>query len=89
VVEHAAQADEDVAVLWSQLVDGRRFGAQWAAKTFLAKPGRPRGLRQSYAEEIFWMGIEPATYRSLTLGRGLSLDQFEAWVEHFYVRMLL
>lgn len=89
VVEHAAQADGDAALLWSQLVDGRRFGAQWAAKNFLTKPGRPSDVRQPYAEDIFWMAIEPATYRSLTLGRGFSLDQFEMWIEDFYLRMLM
>jgi AcrR family transcriptional regulator len=89
VVEHAAQADEDAAVLWSQLLDDRRFGARWAAKTLLTKPDLPRGIRQSYAEEVFWMGIEPASFRSLTLGRGFTPDQFESWIEDFYVRMLM
>ncbi|WP_156392281.1 MULTISPECIES: hypothetical protein [unclassified Nocardioides] len=89
VAEHAAQADEDAAVLWSQLLDGRRFGARWAARTLLTKSGLPRSTRQSYAEQVFWMGIEPATFRSLTLGRAFSPDQFEAWIEDFYVHMLM
>lgn len=88
-VEHAAQADQDAAVLWAQLFEDRRFGARWAAKTFLAKPGAPSNPDQSYVEDVFWTGIEPGMYRSLTLGRGFTPDHFETWTENMYVRMLL
>ena len=89
VVEHAAAADADAAALWSQLLEGRRFGAWWAAKTLRSKPGLPTTTRQADAEEVFWMGIDPGTYRSLTLGPGFTPAQFELWIENFYVRMLL
>ena len=88
-IEHAAPADEDAAALWSQLVEGRRFGAGWAVRTLFSKPGLPPSAREADAEEVFWIGMEPGTYRSLTLGRGLTADQFEAWVASYYVRMLL
>lgn len=88
-VEHAAQADDEAAVLWAQLLENRRFGARWAAKTFLGKPGLPSIPEQAYVEDVFWVGIEPGMYRSLTLGRGFTPDQFETWTENLYVRMLL
>jgi len=38
---------------------------------------------------VFWIAIDPATYRSLTLGRGLHPAGFESWIENFYRKMLL
>jgi AcrR family transcriptional regulator len=89
VVEQAAPIHQDVARLWAQMSGNRRTGARWAATTLLAKPGVPPHIGQRYAEEVFWIAIDPATYRSLTLGRGLSPTGFETWIRNFYGRMLL
>ena len=66
-----------------------RTGARWTATTLLAKPGLPPHIGQRYAEEVFWIAIDPATYRSLTLGRGLRPADFESWIKNFYRKMLL
>ena len=89
VVEQAASAHPDIAALWVQMTGNRRSGAQWAAATLLAKPGIPSHIGQRYAEEVFWIAIDPGTYRSLALGRGLSPDGFETWINNFYDKMLL
>jgi AcrR family transcriptional regulator len=89
VAEQAAPAHQDVARLWAQMCDNRRAGARWAATTLLTKPGLPPHIGQRYAEEVFWIAIDPATYRSLTLGRGLSPARFETWIRDFYRNMLL
>lgn len=89
VVEQAAPAHQDVARLWAQMCDNRRTGARWAATTLLTKPGLPPHISQDYAEDVFWMAIDPGTYRSLTLGRGLSPAGFETWIGNFYGKMLL
>jgi len=89
VVEQAASAHPDIAALWAQMSGNRRTGAQWAAATLLAKPGVPPHIGQRYAEEVFWIAIDPGTYRSLTLGRGLTQDDFEDWINNFYDKMLL
>jgi AcrR family transcriptional regulator len=89
VVEQAAAAHHDVARLWAQMCDNRRGGAHWAATTLLTKPGLPPRISQGYAEEVFWIAIDPGTYRSLTLGRGLSQADFETWIRSFYGKMLL
>jgi len=89
VVEQAASAHQDIAGLWAQMSGNRRAGAQWAAATLLAKPGVPPHIGQRYAEEVFWIAIDPGTYRSLTLGRGLSPAGFETWINNFYNKMLL
>src|SRR5580704_4719857 len=89
VVEQAAPADPDIAGLWAQMTDNRRFGARWAATTLLGKPGLPPHVGERYAEEVFWLAIDPGTYRSLTLGRGLNLADFETWIRNFYDKMLL
>ena len=89
VVEQAASAHPDIAALWAQMNGNRRAGACIAAETLLAKPGLPLHTSQRYAEEVFWIAIDPGTYRSLTLGRGLSPDDFETWINNFYDKMLL
>ena len=89
VVEQAASAHPDIAALWAQMSGNRRTGAQWAAATLLTKPGVPPHVGQRYAEEVFWIAIDPGTYRSLTLGRGLTQDDFEDWINNFYDKMLL
>jgi AcrR family transcriptional regulator len=89
VVEQAAPADQDIAGLWAQMSDNRRSGARWAATTLLGKPGLLPHVGQAYAEEVFWLAIDPGTYRSLTLGRGLSPAGFETWIRNLYDKMLL
>jgi AcrR family transcriptional regulator len=89
VAEQAAPTHPDIATVWAQSNDNRRTAARWAAATLLTKPGVPPDLSQRYAEEVFWIAIDPATYRSLTLGRGLSPAGFETWIRNFYGRMLL
>jgi hypothetical protein len=89
VVEQAAPTHHDIARLWTQMTDNRRTGAQWAAATLLAKPGLAPHTSQPYAEDVFWIGIDPATHTSLTVGRGLSPDEFETWITNLSTRMLL
>jgi AcrR family transcriptional regulator len=89
VVEQAAPTHEETAKLWAQNNENRRAGARWAAATLLTKPGVPPHISHRYAEEVFWIAIDPGTYRSLTLGRGLSPAGFETWIRNFYGKMLL
>ena len=89
VAEQAAPTHPDIARIWAQNNSNRRTGARWAAATLLSKPGVPPHISQRYAEEVFWIAIDPATYRSLTLGRGLSPSSYETWIRNFYERMLL
>src|SRR6266516_1803887 len=89
VAEQAAPTHPDIAKIWAQNCDNRRTAARWAAATLLTKPGVPPHISQRYAEEVFWLAIDPATYRSLTLGRGLSPSGFETWLRNFYGKMLL
>ncbi len=89
VAEQAAPAHPEVAKLWAQSIDNRRTGAQWAAATLLAKPGVPPHISQRYAEDVFWIAIDFGTYRSLTIGRGLSPAGFETWIRNYYRKMLL
>ncbi len=89
VVEQAAPTHEEIARLWAQSSDNRPSGARWAATTLLSKPDVPRHITQRYAEEVFWTAIDPATYRSLTIGRCLSPPGYESWIRDFYGKMLL
>lgn len=51
--------------------------------------GLPPHVTQDYAEKVFWLAIDPGTYRSLTVGRGLSPEGFETWIGNYYDKMLL
>jgi AcrR family transcriptional regulator len=83
VVEHAAASDPSVAALWETMTANRRYAVTWAAETLLAKQGAPR-LRRKVVEEVFWIGLDWRTYRSLTDERGLSANAFEKWLRRYY-----
>lgn len=88
VVEHAALSARPVARLWAAMTENRRYAAAWAASTLLAKHDAPAGLERRDVEETFWVAIDWSTYRSLTDQRGLTSDEFEAWLRRYYARML-
>jgi AcrR family transcriptional regulator len=88
-VEHAAAGDKAVAPLWEQMNANRSFGVRWATDTFLAKPGRRRGLRRRNVEAIFWNALDWGTYRTLTEHAGLTPDEFERWLDSYYRATLL
>lgn len=88
-VEDAAEADPDVAALWQEMNRNRRYGVRWATDTFLAKPGRRRGLRRGDVEATFWVALDWGTYRTLTGHAGRTAYDVERWLRLYYERMLL
>ena len=89
VVESAARSDQQVAKLWAQMTHNRRFGARWAAETLLQKPGVRPELTLEEAQRIFVIAIDWGTYRTLTDELGLTREQVQEWIRHYYQRMLL
>src|ERR1700761_2432502 len=89
VVEQAASDGSDMAALWAQTCENRKNGARFVAMDLMGKPGLAPHVTQGYAEDVLWWAIDPGTYRSLVLGRGFSLDEFEAWLRNYYEKMLL
>ena len=61
VVEHAAKSDERIAALWHQMVENRRDGVEWAARTLLGKPG-VQHLRIDDVEQTFWVVLDWGDY---------------------------
>src|SRR5580765_1431404 len=86
VVEHAAKSDERVAALWHQMVENRRDGVEWAARTLLGKPGVEH-LHLDEVEKTFWVVLDWGNYRTLTDHAGLSADDYQRWILHYYLRM--
>ena len=86
VVEHAAKSDERVAALWHQMVENRRDGVEWASRTLLGKPGVEH-LRLDDVQKTFWVVLDWGNYRTLTDHAGLSADDYQRWILHYYLRM--
>lgn len=89
VVESAARSDDRVSELWQQMTHNRRFGASWAAKILLARPGVRAGLTPAQASRHFLIAIDWATWRTLSDELGLSERQIRAWLAEYYRQMFL
>lgn len=89
VVEQAASADAAVAKLWRQMNRNRDHAVSWATDTFLTKRGRRRGRDRHQVAATFWVGLDWATYRTLTERTGLDDDGYENWLRDYYAAMLL
>ncbi|SRR5579875_617938 len=89
VVEQAAAVNADVGELWHRMTANRASGVRWATRTLRAKPDIDSTLRQVEIEATFWLALDWATYRSMTVGRGMSPRGFERWLRGYYRRMLL
>jgi AcrR family transcriptional regulator len=87
-VEQAAPFDASAAELWRAMTRNREHGTRWAASTLMAKPDADPTLRRADVETAFWLALDWATYRSLTLGRGLGPISFQRWLRHYYRHML-
>jgi AcrR family transcriptional regulator len=89
VVEQAAAGNPDVGGLWHRMTANRLSGVRWATRTLRTKPDLDRDLRPAEIEVAFWLALDWATYRSMTVGRGMSARGFESWLRGYYRRMLL
>jgi len=89
VVEQAASADASVAELWQQMNRNRTTGVRWAARTYAAKSGSRAGLAKTDVETVFWVGLDWATYRTVTSFAGRDADGFERWLRGYYSALLL
>lgn len=78
----AAAADSDAAVLWKTGQQHRDHDAT----AFVTALERSRFLRSDQTREraiaTVWLVSSPETFIQLTDGYGLSLDEFQLWVEH-------
>lgn len=86
VVEHAAKSDERVAALWLQMVENRRDGVDWAARTLLGKPGVEHLLVDD-VRTTFWVALDWGNYRTLSDHAGLGDDGYQDWILRYYLRM--
>jgi AcrR family transcriptional regulator len=75
VVEQAAAADRAVAELWTQMNHNRQYAVRWATETLFRKRGHRRGLTRRQAESVFWVGLDWATYRTLTEHAALTNER--------------
>jgi AcrR family transcriptional regulator len=88
-VEQAAPVDTAVAELWADMNANRAFAVRWACDTLLAKPGCRHRLTRHDVEAAIWVALDWGTFRTLTELAGLSVEQFEQWLNAYYVSMLV
>jgi AcrR family transcriptional regulator len=89
VVDAAAPTDERVADIARRMRNNRRYGAQWAAKIIMRKPGLAKDLTLEEAERVFLFAIDPGTYRTLTNELELDQDGVREWMLRYTRGMLL
>jgi AcrR family transcriptional regulator len=80
VLRAAAQADPEIAQLWDQIRDERRYGAGRVANA-IADLGalRPR-LGRKAAGDILWLLNDPTLHTMLVDQRGWSHHRFKTWL---------
>jgi AcrR family transcriptional regulator len=87
--ETAVWSDERLAAMWARLTEAQLFAIGWTAKTLLQKPGVRADLTLPEAEENILTASDWNTYRTLTTKLGMTADEFQAWMQRYYRRVLL
>lgn len=78
VVDAAAAADPEVAALWPP-EDPRYVVHLSAAKALLDKPGVRKNVSAEQAADVLYGLLSPELYLVMTVDRGWSNDQWQAW----------
>ncbi|WP_328991239.1 TetR/AcrR family transcriptional regulator [Kribbella sp. NBC_01245] len=78
VLDAAAAADPEVVALWP--ADDPRYVVHLnAAKALLDKPGVRKGVDAEQAADVLYGLLSPELYLVMTVDRGWSDDQWQAW----------
>jgi AcrR family transcriptional regulator len=85
VVETAPGLEE----LWERMRANARFGARWACEQIVTKPGLRADATPDLVETTLLVAMDWGTYRLLTTERALTPESYEAWMRHYYARVLL
>jgi AcrR family transcriptional regulator len=88
-LETAVSSDERLAEIWARLTEAQLFGIRWSAEVLLRKPGVRADLTLREAEATLLTATDWATYRTLTTKLGMTPEEFRAWMQRYYRRMLL
>src|SRR5262249_25574217 len=75
--------------LWATLLANARLGSHWATEPILSCPGLRADATAEFVETTLRVAMDWGTYRMLTTERGLSPEEYEAWMREYYARMLL
>jgi len=80
VVRRAVDADPEARLLWQELLDNRRAGAQMVVERIAALSGRRRGRHLDRTVDRVWLLNDPAHYADLVTMCGWSERDFGAWL---------
>src|SRR5205085_1101031 len=82
IAAQAAAADDEAAALW-RTGQGHRYDDAAAFVTSLEHADLLRSDRtRDQAIATVWLVSSPETFIQLTDGHGLTIDEYERWVEH-------
>jgi len=76
----AAQADPEIAQLWDQIRDERRYGAGRVANAIADLGALRRRLGRKAAGDILWVLNDPTLHTMLVDQRGWSHHHFKTWL---------
>lgn len=82
VVRRAADADAEVARLWTTVQDNRWAGAEMVVKQAQRHGPLRNGLRTYRAADLLWIFNDPAHYAALVTQRSWSKKSFTDWLAH-------
>lgn len=89
VVDAAAAADPEVAVLWPDEVDPRLTVLEHAADALLAKPDVRHGLEPAEAIDVMFGLLSPELFLVMTAQRGWAPSQWQTWTYDLLAAQLL
>lgn len=87
--ETAAKSDERLAELWARVTEATLFTIRRWAEILLEKPGVRADLTLREAEQTLLLACHWNTYRTLTMMGGMRPEEFQAWAQYYWRRMLL
>jgi len=80
VVRRAVDADPEARVLWQELLDNRRAGAQMVVERVASLSGRRRGRHLDPAVDRVWFLNDPAHYAAFVTRCGWTERAFRSWL---------
>ena len=89
VLASAAQVDDEAAELLAEIRRQRHTGQSRIVAALVKRKALDHALRPSEAADVVYLLLSPDTYRILTVERGWSPEQYEAWLARTMSRTLL
>jgi AcrR family transcriptional regulator len=89
VLASAAQVDPEAAELLREIRQQRHVGQSRIVAALVKRGALDPNIDSAEAADFVYLLMSPDAYRTLTVERGWTPDEYEAWLSHALRRMLL